>query len=187
MTLDSEKLPQPCPAGDTYFPEDLVARREDEVFVDCGAFDGDSVRAFIERREGRFKTIVPLEPDPKNFEALSRYIESLPPGMRTRFVPTALAAGSHAGVVSFDSQGDMSSTVTAIGALTLNCARLDDVLAEHPPTYIKMDIEGAELDALEGGAGRHCRAPPGACDLRLSQTKRPLADPAENPVAVRRL
>jgi len=150
MRLDSENLPPPCPAQDTYFPDDLVRPSADEVFVDCGAFDGDSVRAFIARRGGAFKEAVALEPDPQNFAALQRYVEGLDAGLRERIVPRPLAAASHNGVLPFDLHGDMSSAATAGGTVALDCARLDDVLADHPPTYMKMDIEGAELDALEG-------------------------------------
>ncbi len=187
LTLNSAILPEPCPAKDTYFPDDVLCPLKDEVFVDCGAFDGDSVRAFIERRGGEFKTIVPLEPDPQNFAALSHYVDGLDPAVRSRFVPTPMAAGSFNGVISFDSQGDMSSTVTASGTLSLKCARLDDILADFPPTYVKMDIEGAELDALEGAAWRDCRAPPRPGNLRVSQAKRSLADPAEDQIALPRL
>ncbi len=153
LTLDSESLPKPCPAEDTYFPDDLVRPLADEVFVDCGAFDGGTLRAFIARREGAFKEAVALEPDPRNFAALSRYVEGLEPGARRRVLPRRLAVASYNGRLSFEARGDVSSSAAATGALTLDCARLDDLLADHPPTWIKMDVEGAELDALEGARG----------------------------------
>ena len=68
-------------------------------------------------------------------------------------VPRPLAAASHNGVLLFEVHGDMSSMATSKGTVTLDFARLDDVLAEHPPTYIKDYIEGAEVDALEAVAG----------------------------------
>src|SRR5262249_23678625 len=39
LTL-AEDLPACIPPAETYFPEELIARRSDECFVDCGAFDG---------------------------------------------------------------------------------------------------------------------------------------------------
>jgi FkbM family methyltransferase len=150
MTLDSEDLPRPCPPQETYFPEDLLRPREDEVFVDCGAYDGDSLRAFIARRGGLFREIVATEPDPRNFARLTDYVEGCDAALRRRILALRLAVASQNGQLSFEAHGDVSSSAAAAGSLTLDCARLDDLLADHPPTYIKMDIEGAELDALEG-------------------------------------
>ena len=39
-----EYLPLPFNPDELYFPGDLVAENEQEVLVDCGAFDGDSIR-----------------------------------------------------------------------------------------------------------------------------------------------
>jgi FkbM family methyltransferase len=150
LTLDSESLPKPCPAKDTYFPDDLVGPLADEVLIDCGAFDGDSLRAFIARRRGVFKEAVALEPDPQNFAALSRWVESLDAGVRRRILARRLAVASYNGRLPFEAHGDASSSAAPTAARALDCARLDDLLAGHPPTFIKMDVEGAELDALEG-------------------------------------
>jgi hypothetical protein len=40
--------------------------------------------------------------------------------------------------------------ITETGSTVVDCLRLDDLLAEERPTYIKMDIEGFELEALAG-------------------------------------
>ena len=42
---------------------------------------------------------------------------------------------------------------TGSGALTVDCVTLDDTLAGRKPTYVKMDIEGFEPEALAGGRG----------------------------------
>jgi hypothetical protein len=40
--------------------------------------------------------------------------------------------------------------ISETGTIEINCAPLDEILADSSPTYIKMDIEGAELSALLG-------------------------------------
>jgi FkbM family methyltransferase len=153
MKLDSDDLPPPCPAQDVYFPDDLLRPRDDEAFVDCGAFDGDSVRAFIARRDGRFREIVAMEPDPRNFARLTDFVQGCDAATRRRIVLLRLAAASYNGRLPFEAQGDVSSSAAAVGSPTVPCARLDDLLAGRSPTFIKMDVEGAEIDALEGARG----------------------------------
>ena len=51
---------RPCPPahpGPIYFPEDLFKLIADEVFVDCGAFDGDTLCAFLARSSNTFRQI----------------------------------------------------------------------------------------------------------------------------------
>ena len=60
------------------------------------------------------------------------------------------AVGAHTGFVSFSGDGMGGGCITAGSGVDVPCVRLDDALARETPTFIKMDIEGAELDALEG-------------------------------------
>jgi FkbM family methyltransferase len=155
-TLDYSILPEPSPTDETYFPPE-IAEIEDEVFVDVGAFDGDSVQAFGERRNGRFTKAVAVEPDPANCAALKRRMAKLPFGDKVQIVN--VGAASREGILQFEALGTAASTLTATGTTQVPCARLDDVLKDETPTYLKMDIEGAELDALHGAADtiRRCR------------------------------
>lgn len=50
---------------------------ENEVFIDCGAFVGDTVEQYIWNREGVFQKIIAFEPDAGNFKALSARAERL--------------------------------------------------------------------------------------------------------------
>ncbi len=58
-------------ADDMHLAPDLIKPVSDEVFIDCGAFDGDSIRSFMARRGQAWQRIVAIEPDPENFRRLT--------------------------------------------------------------------------------------------------------------------
>ena len=66
--LDSESMTPSKPAKQTYF---IVPAHKDEVFADCGALDGDSIRAFIEHSGGNFGHVIGFEPDPHSNKLLA--------------------------------------------------------------------------------------------------------------------
>jgi FkbM family methyltransferase len=150
LYFDGDVLPAPG-AGPIYFPPDVVRLGIDEVFVDCGAFDGDTVVLFLRKSGSKFRKIIALEPDPVNFARLERSISGLAEDVRARIHLQCAAVGSINRTVKFSAQGMPSSFVGA-GDLEVQSLRLDDVLAGDPPTFIKMDIEGSEPDALLGAA-----------------------------------
>ena len=150
-SLDSRWTQQHDSAEDTYFPRDLANLSDDEVFVDCGAFDGDTLRAFLERCGGRFRQAIAIEADAGNFLGLQEYLRSLPPGIREKVRAVNAAVGRIEQAVSFHATGTMGSKVVAgAGETQVPGDTLDRLLGGCTRPYIKMDIEGAELEALDG-------------------------------------
>ncbi|HEV8068195.1 MAG TPA: FkbM family methyltransferase [Planctomycetaceae bacterium] len=147
--LLDEAVP-PAHPGSMYFPEDLLKLIADEVFVDCGAFDGDSLRAFLDRSARCFGQIVALEPDPSNFQRLEKFVSGLPEGLRDKIRLVQAAVGSRRETVRFEAIGTAGSQVTSAGTYEVRCLPLDEVLADCGASLIKMDIEGSELQALQG-------------------------------------
>jgi FkbM family methyltransferase len=137
---------------ESYFPDDLFVLSEYEHFVDCGAYDGDTVREVIRRLGSRFKRIDALEPDPTNFDRLKLSITHLDSLTRRKIHAHRIAADQRAGVARFKASADEGSALSEGGDIDVECITLDDFLAAAQPTYIKMDIEGAELAALTGAA-----------------------------------
>jgi len=147
LWLDFDNLPPPV-RQEIYYPSDLMSIAGDEVFVDCGAYDGDTLRDFIRHSGGRFKTAYAFEADERNFVKLQSYVDGLDAELRRRIRPMPLALSDRAGVLRFDLTGTASSAVAAAGT-TVACVALDESLDEAP-TWIKMDIEGSEPAALRG-------------------------------------
>lgn len=149
-TLDSQVLPGHLAQKEIYFPTDLLDLSPDESFVDCGAFDGDSLRAFLTRAK-TLKCFIGIEPDSRNRANLQARIEALPSPLRERCSTLPYAVSDRTGVLHFDETGTAGSTLTKEGHLEIPTERLDVMLDGLAPTFIKMDIEGAEKMALEGG------------------------------------
>jgi FkbM family methyltransferase len=150
-SLDYDCLPKADPPNEMYYAPDLASLGEEEVLVDCGAFDGDSIRMFLERIDGRFRHIYAIEPDAKNRAALDKYLASLPDNVAERISVLPFGLSDSDEVVSFDASGTVGSrVVSGAGSESIQCRRLDDILDNHQPTLIKMDIEGAEPRAIPG-------------------------------------
>jgi FkbM family methyltransferase len=148
---DYDRQRPPSDIKDIYFP-DFIAHRDDEHFVDCGAADGDTVREFLARWKN-WGHITAFEPDPSNFAkllALSRISEYDNGG---GIDCQGLALSDYDGATRFIATGDYSAHLSydssGIGSMTA-VYKLDSIKLSTPPTYIKMDIEGAELEALWG-------------------------------------
>ena len=140
------------PTGATYFPSDLIQLSHDEVFVDCGAYDGDTLASFLRASGGRFQKVVAIEPDPIAAGRLREVRESLPSETHERVIIHEKAVGATSGRVTFEGGGTPGSRLSDSGDVSVECATLDELLGHVAPTFIKMDIEGAEEGALTGAA-----------------------------------
>lgn len=145
---DFDALPDPVKT-EIYFPDDIFLTRDDEVFVDCGAFDGDTLRRFLHHRNGQFQRILAFEPDPKNFGKLQHYVAGLPSHQAGRIQLFQQAVGACREMVHFDAMGNEASFVGK-GSLEVQSVPLDEICQGLAPTYLKMDTEGSEPDALLG-------------------------------------
>lgn len=130
-----------------YFPDDVVGLSNNEVFIDCGAFNGDTAKKFIEKCGGEFKKIVCFEPDSANFAALERNfannnrVETIRAGVWNVNTTLKFNDGKGAGSALSNVEDD---------AVSVNVMAIDGVECCQDATFIKMDVEGAEMNALKG-------------------------------------
>lgn len=136
--------------GDMYFVKDLINFSDhEEVFVDCGAFDGDTIRDFITRVES-YKKIYAFEPDKKNFAKLKSYISTNHLDNINCYNNAVLNIEKEINFkASVDSVSSRIIDSDSSGNYKINSVTLDKII-ECPITHIKMDIEGSEFLALMG-------------------------------------
>lgn len=111
-------------------------------FVDVGGFDGHTTKQFIAHAPN-YESVEIFEPEIRNLEVCRVELHGL---HNVRLHP--YGAGARDDVLKFSSNGSASS-ITDEGDCNIEVRRIDDVV-RSAPTFIKMDIEGAELAALEG-------------------------------------
>ena len=145
---DFASLPAPV-HGDVYFRDELFCLGADETLVDCGAFDGDTVALFLEKTAHSFRGAVAFEPDPANYVKLSERMSSLPFKTRERIAIHQAATGETNTRVMTDVGKGVASKI-GDGDCEVKCISLDSTLRDVPVSFIKMDIEGSELDTLAG-------------------------------------
>ena len=141
----------PDDAGSDYFAAEFLAPLpEDTTFVDCGAYDGDTIRMFLHRQRD-FREIVAFEPDPENYRRLQACVDALPPAIGRRITTHCKGVGERQERVAFSATGNMGAAFDNSGDCMVETVALRDVIpAERRSIFIKFDVEGAEQAALAG-------------------------------------
>lgn len=121
---------------------ELLRPSDQETFVDLGAYDGDTIREFLDYVSD-YRQIYALEPDSKNFKKLVKNTESLKKIQRFQ-----MAAWNREEVLFFSRKAGRNSRLSPQGEAVPGISV--DTLLKEPVTLLKMDIEGAESKAIQG-------------------------------------
>jgi FkbM family methyltransferase len=146
LTLDPEAL-APVLDEALYGAGDLPPPPDPSVYVDAGAFDGDSVRLYLARYGARCTRVHAFEPDPVTYCRLAANFAGDP-----RVVAHNCGLSRAAGTLAFHADASRASLLRDSGDVRVPVVALDVQLAGEAAGVIKMNIEGAEIDALEGAA-----------------------------------
>jgi len=119
-----------------------------EIIVDGGAFDGDTVNLF-KKELSSFRYIYAFEPDEENFNKLTKQFSN---EKNVVIEQKALWNEDKVLYVKHDSLSDgLSSYVEESGKVPIDAVKLDSYFkGKEPPTFIKLDIEGSEIQAIYG-------------------------------------
>ena len=150
-TLDARHLvPQPRRIGQYGYDAPGANPKPGAVIVDCGAFTGDTVPDFLAATGGECR-VHALEAFAPNFDKLTTTIAAQ--GWQGVVNPLPLAVAREKGVIAMGGDDSIADGCAGIGlgARQVQADTLDNLFLDLPVDYLKMDIEGAEMDALEGG------------------------------------
>lgn len=131
-----------------YFLEDLMIWKKRECLVDCGAYTGDTVTEFLDKMPKKFVEeykIYAWEPDPDNFNVMvEKYQDD------NCIIPILKGAFSRKDKLHFAEGDGEASAISESGDIIIEVDTIDNVLGRDKATFIKMDVEGSELEALHG-------------------------------------
>ena len=129
--------------------KNLFSWKSDEVYLDLGAYNGDTVKEFLELTQERYGSVVAVEPDRRNCRKLRSLAENI---KNLQVVEKGI--WSCDGELGFSDSGGRQSTFVEATKKTVAVTTIDTLMHRFLPdqavTYIKMDLEGCENQALAG-------------------------------------
>ncbi len=142
---------------------DIFSFSQEETYLDLGAYNGDTVHEFVGLTGGNYKKIVAVEPDRKNFQKLMQSVEEL-----QHVECVNVGVWDKSGTLSFSGGGGRASCLTPDESVTSETSKrysvsvdtVDNIVGDGDVTYIKMDVEGAEREALLGARNTLFRCKP---------------------------
>ena len=130
-----------------YTDETLLLPKGREVFIDCGCYDGTSSIEFWKWCHGN-GMIYAFEPDRKNIESCRKNLNTIG---ESNYCLIEKGVWSEETVLRFKANSESTSQLCEEGDTEVAVINIDSVVKEEDKiTFIKMDIEGAELEALKG-------------------------------------
>jgi len=148
LTLDHNKLVGIVDKMENeYFDPSIVKLIKNEVFVDGGGFDGDTIKKFIQSSHGNFKEIHTFEPDKKSKNKIWTFLKKI---KDKKIKLYSLGLNNKNKTAFFTNEGTAGSKLSNCSKYKIKLIALDNYLYNRKPTFIKFDIEGSETNAMLG-------------------------------------
>lgn len=131
--------------GIQYFPNDLFELGNKEIFLDLGAFNGDTIEAFCNHVNGKYREVIAIEASNNNYKNLVKNTKNL-----KNIVCYNVAVGGTSEIKRFYVSDAKNSFMSENGTEEIQVERIDNILMNQNVTFVKLDIEGAEYEAICG-------------------------------------
>lgn len=132
-----------------YFEPGFYHLTEHESFVDCGAYTGDTVRKFCDVVNHKYESIYAFELAKENYNKLLENTACM-----NNVYAYNMGVWNENTTINYGKEengsGESFSILKSDNSTEAKVVRLDDVLKDKNISLVKMDIEGAELNALMG-------------------------------------
>lgn len=115
----------------------------EEIMIDVGGFDGETTDIFCTKFPD-YKKIFVFEPSDKNFQRMKERLVKY-----KNIHCEKIGLSNKCGTLYFDDILESASKVSICGSVKINVETLDNYIKDNI-TFIKLDIEGWELNALIG-------------------------------------
>jgi FkbM family methyltransferase len=145
-SFDTELL-LPPDVKHQYFPQEIDLWNGENTFFDIGSFDGQTLIE-ASQKFGKLETAIAYEPDPINICRIKNNINYQNVAEKILIIPCGVWSKTE--IMKFSALGGEGSSIKDDGEISIQCLSLDETLIGVIPGYVKMDIEGAELQALKG-------------------------------------
>jgi FkbM family methyltransferase len=148
-TFDLQWLRQPDRLRQ-YAPLDLPTPQQPMRLIDGGSYTGDTLANLLDWKMP-LEAVACFEPEPANYRQICQWATDHLKGVReTLLLPCGLGASTH--WARFSSGAEAASTFDPQGNNLVQVVALDNILPEFAPTFLKLDIEGSEKEALQGAS-----------------------------------
>lgn len=126
--------------------ENILKLGGNESYLDLGAYRGDTIDEFLHYTGGAYQHITALEPDRKTFAKLKAHVKDM-----TNIKLFRMGIWSEDRDMSFEDSLGRGSSIKSGAKNDLAVTKIDTLYAVRKLTYLKMDVEGSERQALLGG------------------------------------
>lgn len=129
---------------------EIFSWSEQEIYLDLGAYNGDTLLEMKKITNGSWKQAIAVEPDRRNCRKLRTLAETFAEeGLPVKVYEKGIWEVDTE--LSFSDSGGRQSTFMGTKKSMVPVTNIDTIADTLAVSYIKMDVEGAEKQALAGG------------------------------------